>query len=214
MTNKTIKEFGIGAFPSDLRRLFNEFSLDPVELRENGIIWNAEHSQFKLYPIVIPITDIHGSPIAIGCRTLISESERKDIGLPKYKNSVYKKTSNLFALNKSYQSIRKNNLAIVVEGYFDAISAHQNKITNVVATCGTMFGKKQLAILSRYTNNICLLFDNDAPGRTSAIKAEKNLKDIDGAKIFLRFTPDGYKDLDEFLRNGGDYNTLFKDSNV
>ena len=55
MTNKTISTYKLGAFPEDLRDLYDEYDVDPVELREQNIVWNADQSQFKLYPVVIPI---------------------------------------------------------------------------------------------------------------------------------------------------------------
>lgn len=203
MTNQTIKSYKLGAFPEDLRQLYQKHDLDPKELRERNIIWNADRSQFQLYPIVIPIYDLHGVPIAIGCRTLLGDNKRKELGIPKYRNSSYKKTFHLFGLDRAVKAIRKYNKAFVVEGYFDAITANQKGIKNIVATSGTIFSERQLTILSRYTSNICLLFDNDEPGRISAKKTIDRFHDAEGVNISCEFTPDGYKDLDEYLHNGG-----------
>jgi DNA primase len=211
LTDQTIKDYNLGAFPEDVRSLYAKHQLDPVELREHNIIWNAEQSQFRNYPIVIPIHNTTGTPIAIGCRTLLGDVERKKIGIPKYINSTYKKTSYLFGLNKAHSHIRLADKVYVVEGYFDAITAHQNRIMNVVATCGTMFTEKQLIVLSRYTNNVCLFFDNDTAGKRSAKSVMNKLKEFDvNINLSCRFTPDGYKDLDEYLVKGGS-TELFKD---
>ena len=210
MTDETIDKYKLGAFPEDLRQLYKLYDLDPKELRKQDIIWNANQSQFKLYPIVIPIYDINGTAIAIGARTLTDDDKRKKMGIPKYRNSSYKKTSYLFGLNHAIDAIRKNNKVFVVEGYFDEIMAHQHGIFNVVATCGTIFSERQLIILSRYTDNICLLFDNDAPGRMSAKKVMERLDNVDEINLTCEFTPNGYKDLDEYLREGGNVN-LFKE---
>ena len=211
MTNETIETYQLGAFPSDLRDLYNKYDMDAVELRKQNIIVNANHSPFKLYPIVIPIRNTAGKSIAIGCRTLLSEERRKELGVPKYRNSTYKKTSHLFGLDRATNTIRKANKVFVVEGYFDAISAHQSNILNVVATCGTMFSERQLIILSRYTENVCLLFDNDNAGRLNAKRIMQKLGNF-SADIHLTctFTPESYKDLDEFLQRGGDFK-IFND---
>jgi DNA primase len=178
--------------------------MSPEELKKQSIIVNASHSPFKLYPIVIPVRNVSGKSIAIGCRTLVSEEKRKQLGIPKYRNSIYKKTSHLFGLDMSVSDIRKANKVFVVEGYFDAITAHQAGIKNVVATCGTIFSERQLIILSRYTENICLLFDNDDAGRRSAKKVIEKLRYFDDSiKLTCSYTPDGYKDLDEYIKNGG-----------
>ena len=209
MTDKTIETYQLGAFPNDLRDLYKKYSMDPVELRNQNIIVNANHSPFKMYPIVIPIRNVGGQSIAIGCRTLLSDEKRKELGMPKYRNSTYKKTSHLFGLDSATNAIRESNKVFVVEGYFDCITAHQNDIMNVVATCGTMFTERQLIILSRYTDNVCLLFDNDNPGRTAAKKVMQKLDGFNNdIHLGCAFTPEGYKDLDEYLRKGGNMNVF------
>lgn len=205
LSSETINEYKLGAFPRDLRELYERYKLDPVELREQNIVWNASHSQFKLYPVVVPIDNVSGKTVAIGCRTLLNNDKRKQMGIPKYRNSNYKKTSHLFGLNKAIKDIREKDRVFVVEGYFDVITSHQKGIRNVVATCGTMFSTRQLVMLTRYTKNICLLFDNDAPGHKSAKIIMSRYKDFDGdIELTCKFTPDGYKDIDEYLANGGD----------
>lgn len=214
ISDETIGIYKLGAFPKDLRELYARYDLDPVQLREREIVWNADQSQFKLYPVVIPIKNVVGRPVAIGCRTLLSEDRRKEIGIPKYRNSKYKKTAHLFGLDRAFSSIRQNNMVFVVEGYFDVITAHQKGIMNVVATCGTMFSERQLIMLSRYTDNICLLFDNDKPGRISAKKVIDKLGEYsEDVKLTCKFTPEGYKDLDEYLCKGGD-TSLFKPDDI
>lgn len=211
LSNDTISKYKLGAFPEDLRELYKRYNLDPVQLREQNIIWNANHSQFKLYPIVIPIEGIDGRTVAIGCRTILDNDKRKEIGIPKYRNSNYKKTSYLYGLDRAVCSIRKNNKVFVVEGYFDVITAHQKGIKNVVATCGTMFSTRQLVMLTRYTKNICLLFDNDIAGHKSAKTIMERYKDFSSDINFTcKFTPQGYKDVDEYISKGGDV-SLFSD---
>ena len=211
MTDDTIKTYKLGAFPSDLRDLYNRYDMNPVELRKQNIVVNAEYSPFKLYPIVIPVRNVSGKPIAIGCRTLLSSEKLKQLGLPKYRNSVYKKTSHLFGLDRAIDTIRSQDKAFVVEGYFDSITAQQNNVLNVVATCGTIFSERQMVILSRYTKNICLLFDNDDPGRRSAHRVIEKFNGFDkNVNLTCAFTPDGYKDLDEYLRKGGKIDLIEK----
>jgi DNA primase len=209
MTDKTISTYKLGAFPSDLRDLYNRFDMDPVELREQDIIINVEYSPFKLYPIVIPVHDVTGKPIAIGCRTLLSSEKLKQLGLPKYRNSSYKKTSHLFGLNHAVDAIRNKDRVFIVEGYFDCITAQRCNFLNVVATCGTIFSERQMVILSRYTKNMCLLFDNDEPGRRNSQRVMEKFSDFDkDVNLTCAFTPDGYKDLDEYLRRGGAVSTI------
>lgn len=203
LSKNTIRTHKIGAFDGNLRKLAEQLGWE--SLVEHGIIWNASESPFKQYPIVVPINDAYGKPIAIGCRTLLSEEDRESLGIPKYRNSVYSKTSHLFGLDKAIYAIRNTRRVFVVEGYFDVLSAHQNNIMNVVATCGTIFSRRQLIVLSRYAKEIILLFDNDKPGRLSSERVRKKLEHIEhsGVDVSYKFAPEGFKDLDEFILRGG-----------
>lgn len=199
ISDETITKFKIGAFPKDLRVLFS--NIDPDILKRLGIIYNASKSAYKtLFPLIIPIQDVYGNYVGIGGRTLLGEEERKKIGIIKYKNSVYEKTRHLFGLNFAKNSIRTSDESVVVEGYFDVISSHQAGMNNVVATSGTILSIKQVNLLSRYSENIKIMFDNDEPGKMAAKRfISKRMKD--GINIKEGFVPQGYKDLDEFWIN-------------
>ncbi len=213
LKDETIKSYKLGAFPKDLRALFKY--IHPEELKKQNIIWQADKSPFKFFPVVIPIRNVEGKSIAIGCRTLLDDIKRDELGIPKYRNSNYQKTSYLFGLDKAFQHIRNKNQVFVVEGYFDVITAHQNNMMNVVATCGTMFSNRQLSVLSRYTDNICLLFDNDEAGRTSAKRVlDKFHSTILTANFSCKFTPDGFKDLDEYFFKGESLESLVGGTNA
>ena len=84
--------------------------------------------------LIIPINDVQGRVIGFGGRTLSDEQ-------PKYLNSpeteLFDKGKTLFALDKAKTAIAKQDKAVVVEGYFDAIALHASGINNVVASLGT-----------------------------------------------------------------------------
>lgn len=208
ITEETIRSYRLGAFPKKLRRLTGNITWE--ELIEHGVIWNAGKSPFKHYPLIIPIAGTNGVPVAIGGRTLYSDEKREELGIPKYYNSVYSKTSFLFGLDKAIEAIRHFNRVFVVEGYFDVIAAHQRGYKNVVATCGTIFSPRQMILLSRYTDNIVLLFDNDGPGRVSSERVSKKFERIshEGVNMSYEFTPEGYKDLDELITKGDNVSSL------
>jgi DNA primase len=199
ITRKTIDKFYLGSFPTDLRTLLKEFN--PDFLLKNGILYQADKSPFSLYPLIIPIWDVNNNFIGIGGRSMMSDEERKLTGYPKYKNSQYDKGNHLFGLNYAKQSIREKDKAITVEGYFDVISSHQAGLTNVVATSGTYLSARQTMLLSRYTENINILFDNDGPGQRASEKYLKRCA-TDGVSLKGLFLPDGYKDIDEYIVSG------------
>jgi DNA primase len=197
----TIDRFYLGAFPADLRVLLKEF--DAEFLKKNGILYQADKSPFQFYPLIIPIWDANDNFIGIGGRTLMPERQLKSLGYPKYKNSQYDKRNHLFGLNYAKSEIRNKNTAIVVEGYFDVISSHQAGITNVVSTSGTFLSLKQTMLLSRYCEDIKILFDNDDAGKKAATKFIDRCK-AGGIRLKELFLPDGYKDIDEYIVNSKD----------
>ncbi len=125
--------------------------------------------------LMFPITDVHGSVVGFTARKLNQEDPGRTAGASvggKYINTpetdVYKKSAVLYGLSQAKQEIRKQDLAVIVEGTMDVISSHQAGITNVVASSGTALGPEQINLLKRYTKNIALAFDPDAAGQTAA----------------------------------------------
>lgn len=208
-----IKKFQIGLFPRDLRELFT--IIDPEKLRAAGIIKNASESMFKLQDLVIPIKDVYGNYIAIAGRTRLNECERKKRKIPKYINSVYNKSHHFFGLNFAKKSIFETNRVYIVEGYYDVIKSHQQNITNVVAICGIFLSFRHLVLLSRYTDNIILMFDNEPKAQERANKIVEK-KQYEGISLSaINPLPEGIKDVDEFLRTNSaeDLFSLLEDEN-
>jgi DNA primase len=151
--------------------------------------------------LMIPIHDLRSRAIAFGGRCL-------DNSEPKYLNSpetpLFSKSSILFGMDKARDAIGKQDQAIVVEGYFDAIALHQVGINQVVASMGVALGQNQIRQLLRYTDSkkIILNFDGDKAGINAAERAIAGFKDlVYGGAVQLRILtiPSG-KDADEFLK--------------
>lgn len=115
--------------------------------------------------ITIPIIDKKGNILGFG-----GKGEK-----PKYLNSsdsdIYHKDNILFGLWNAQESIRKQNKAILCEGYFDVISLHRAGITNAVASCGTAFTEGQAKLLKKHTSTAVLFYDNDKAGNKATEKA-------------------------------------------
>lgn len=130
--------------------------------------------------IIIPIQDEKGNIIAFGARTL------EDSQGPKYLNSpetpVFNKSRSLFGLHQAKESIKNLDSIIVMEGYFDVISAHSHGLTNVVATLGTALTEQHIKILARYTNSrlIYLAFDIDEAGVNATNRGAEVIKSVLG----------------------------------
>lgn len=118
--------------------------------------------------LVFPILDVKAAVIAFGARVL-------DDSLPKYINSpetpVYVKGRHLYGLHAAKEAIRKQDLAIVVEGYLDCIIPHQHGLHNVVASLGTALTAEQVRLLKRFTRNVCLIFDGDSAGEAASLRS-------------------------------------------
>lgn len=194
---ESINKFNLGLFPNDLRLLFSE--IDPKDLRDAGIIRNASSSVFKIQNLLIPITDVYNEYIALAGRTLLTEEERKKRGIAKYRNSIYKKSHHLFGLNFAKNTILEKNVVYVVEGYFDVIMPHQKGMNNVVATCGTFLSSRHIALLSRYTDRIVIILDNEENAQEKAnMIVEK--KKFPGVEILAKNPLKDEKDIDDYLK--------------
>lgn len=154
--------------------------------------------------IMFPIWDVNNNIIAFTAR--INPEKEKTEKTGKYINSpqtaVYDKSRVLFALNKAKMAIRKEDLAIVVEGQMDAISCHQYGFNNVVASSGTALTTEQVALIKRFTNNVALAFDMDKAGQMAA---DRGIREVLAQELNLKIIilPNG-KDPDECLRNNPD----------
>ncbi len=219
LKEETIQKFQLGYAPQGWETLYGylvEQKHFPVELvekaglivpRKNG---NGYYDRFR-DRLMIPIHDIQGRVIGFGGRTLTDE-------LPKYLNSpeteLFDKGKTLFALDKAKNAISKQDQAIVVEGYFDAIALHTAGIQNVVASLGTALSLNQVRQLVRYSESkqIILNFDADAAGNKAAERAIGEIEELaNKGYINLRILniPNG-KDPDEYLQRNSkeDYQKL------
>ena len=120
--------------------------------------------------IIFPIISYNHRIIGFGGRT-ISESEDS----AKYINSsdsiIYRKSNSLYGLNAALSFIRREESAILVEGYFDLLSLHQYGIKNAVAPLGTALTDGQIKLLKRFTRNMAIAFDTDDSGIKATIKS-------------------------------------------
>jgi DNA primase len=165
---KTIEVFQLGYAPDDWHALENTltgrgFSREELidagllVLREDGNVFD----RFR-HRLMIPIFDNNGRPIGFGARAL------KDGDEPKYLNSpqsaLFDKSRTLYGLHAARNAIRDQKVAVIVEGYMDALAAHQFGFANVVASLGTALTEQQFKLLQRLCKRIVLALDPDAAG--------------------------------------------------
>jgi DNA primase len=210
LSEETIQQFQLGYAPQGWETLYSylvEQKHYPAQLVEAaGLIVPRKSGGSGYYDrfrnrIIIPIRDTQGRVIGFGGRALGDEQ-------PKYLNSpeteLFDKGKTLFALDKAKTAISKEDKAIVVEGYFDAIALHAAGIPNAVASLGTALSLDQVRQLLRYTDSkqIILNFDADKAGTQAAERAIGEIEKLAyQGEVQLRVLniPDG-KDADEFLK--------------
>ncbi len=125
--------------------------------------------------ITFEIHDSQGRIVGFGARSL-------DGSEPKYLNTqateAFDKSMTLYGLDWSAETIRRSGQAVVVEGYMDAITAHENGFRNVVACMGTAITSDQLQELRKLLANppdgvtagITLCLDSDAAGQEATLR--------------------------------------------
>jgi DNA primase len=127
----------------------------PGETRERGI-----YDYFR-QRLIFPLRDTRGRVIGFGGRILGE-------GQPKYLNSpqtlLFEKNNVLYALDMAREAIKQEQQAIIVEGYVDAIIAHQYGTRQTVACIGSAITEKHVQQLKKLTRQITLALDPDAAG--------------------------------------------------
>ena len=210
--------FQFGYFPnienmSALTSLVDENSLYDSKLlfqkniEDSFCLRKINFSYFDNFPLIVPYKDHYGNIVAIVARTLFSEEERQQKKIPKYKNTVFKKSNFLFGLFENKQYILDQNSVYIVEGQFDVIKAVENNFRNIVGLGNSNLTSYQFSLITRYTDNIFLLLDNDEAGE----KGRKRIMDKFSALANIRnfYLPPQYKDIDEyFSKNKNEFPTL------
>jgi DNA primase len=158
--------------------------------------------------LMFPIADSRGRVIGFGGRLLAGSG-------PKYLNSpqtqLFDKSSHLYGLNLAAPAIRLQDSAVIVEGYMDAITAHQNGFTNVVASMGTSVTERQITALKKLSRNVVFALDADNAGE-EATRRGVGYENILEAEIRVAVLPQG-KDPDDVIRqDAAAWTGLIKDA--
>lgn len=152
--------------------------------------WEIEEDHFRA---VFPHRDVYGDIVTTIGRALYPEME------PKYYHPPFPKKCHLFGLYQNKETIWQSGKAILVEGPLDVILAWQNGLKTVVSCLGTALSEEQAILLSRYTNQVVVLPDEDKSGELARPKWINQLETIGIRVDNVRL---GHKDLDEAMREG------------
>ena len=173
LDKQAAEAFGIGLSPSDGESLKNHLireGYSQEDLASAGVVRAGDdgvtHDLFR-GRLMFPIRDAHGNLVGFGARTL-------DGSEPKYLNSpqgaLFDKSRILYAMDRARTDIRRDG-AVIVEGYMDAIAAHQAGFKNVVAQMGTALTEFQVDEIRRLTGKMTMALDQDAAGQNATLRS-------------------------------------------
>lgn len=191
-TDATIERHQLGWAPGGwdalARKLAVRRQVRPDELVEVGLASPRQrgdgiYDRFR-ERVIFPIRDQNGHPVGLGGRVLGTEGsgeDGRDKG-PKYLNSpatpLFDKSRTLYLIDRAKTAIRKTGQAVIVEGYTDALMAHQAGFENVVASLGTALTPGQVALVTRYGKRIALAYDVDPAGQKAGTLGATALEEL------------------------------------
>ncbi len=205
ITEETTKVFHLGFAPDSWEALsthLRQKGATQEQLEKSGLVVKKDeggsYDRFR-GRLIFPVFDAQGKPIAFGGRTLDPDGE------PKYLNSpetpAYTKGRHLYGLHLSKDEIRRQEFAILVEGYLDLIVPYQNGVKNIVASLGTALTPEQVKLMGRFARKVLVNYDGDRAGVQAAKRAIETIlaEDIEVKVLVL---PDN-ADPDDFIRKHG-----------
>lgn len=228
ITPAVISNYSLGLALKEPNELYKHLKreFDDSILEQAGLILKSNQGGYVdrfRNRIIIPIQSENGDCVAFGARA-IEEGQN-----PKYLNSsdspIYNKSRILYGLYTAKEAIKQEDAVIIMEGYFDVISAQAHGIKNAVASCGTSLTLEHVKLISRYTKNrrLYLSFDTDIAGQNAtkrggeliktAFQGLGNIKQFDESHVATNddkysceirvISPPEGKDPDEFIRTAG-----------
>jgi len=202
-TEATIDKFGLGYTP-DAKDQFLQAALThgfkEDVLKKLGLVSRNYRMDFFRNRVMFPIKSVSGKVIAFAGRIMGNHKKA-----PKYVNSpeteIYIKSKIVYGIYEAKKAIRKEEECLLVEGYTDVISLHQNGIENVVASSGTSLTVEQLQLIKRNTPNLKIIYDGDSAGVNAALRGlDLALEQDLNVKIVM--LPEG-EDPDSFIKKVG-----------
>lgn len=171
-----LQAFGIGFAPDSYSATYEHLLKEGFsrnEIISAGLGVQKELSEERMYDrfrnrVMFPIGDAQGKIIGFGGRAM-GNSDAKYVNSPD--GPLYHKSTVLFGLHQAREAIRQTRTIVLVEGYFDVVSAHKAGVKNAVAVSGTALTEDHVRLLKRYADTVVLCLDQDAAGQQAAMRA-------------------------------------------
>ena len=205
MSKSILTTFGVGYAPDSwdsMVKAMKAKGYTEQELKDSGLVTVSQKNGniFDRFRdrLMFPIIDVRGNVIGFGGRIIKNNSDAA-----KYLNSpetlIFNKRKNLFGLNLAKKS--KQGYLILVEGNIDVVALHQYGFDNAIASLGTSLTEEQAVLMTRYTDQVVLIYDGDNAGQRAAQRAIPILEKA-GLQVKVLQMRDA-KDPDEFLKKFG-----------
>jgi DNA primase len=201
LNEKSISDFQLGYSPSSweiLKQYLLERGFAEIEILNAGLIVQSDdgttHDRFR-HRLIFPIRDQRGRITGFGGRALDNETQPKYLNSPQ--TAVFDKSDTLYGIHLAAPAIRREDKAIIVEGYMDVIVPHQYGFQNVVASMGIAVTEKQVNKIKRLTKNLILSLDPDEAGEEAMLRCVEHENNL-GIDIRVVLVPGG-KDPDELI---------------
>ncbi|WP_077621479.1 DNA primase [Sediminibacillus massiliensis] len=203
-TDELIDTFQLGFSPNSrefIVQFLEKKGFHPQTMVKAGLLSMNDQNQISdrfRGRVIFPIRNHLGKSVAFGGRSINGQE-------PKYLNSpeseLFHKGTLLYNFDKARSTIRKEEAAVLFEGYMDVISAHKAGVHNGVATLGTSLTDAQAKLLRRYVDTVIICYDGDNAGLQATYKAAKTLKKA-GCIVKVAVLPEGM-DPDDFITQKG-----------
>ena len=205
MSKSILTTFGVGYAPDSwdsMVKAMRAKGYTDEELKDSGLV-TVSQKNGNLFDrfrdrLMFPIIDVRGNVIGFGGRII-----KNDPNAAKYLNSpetmIFNKRKNLFGLNFAKKS--KQGFLILVEGNIDVVALHQYGFDNAIASLGTSLTEEQAALMTRYADQVVLIYDGDNAGQNATKRAIPILEKA-GLQVKVLQIRDA-KDPDEFLKKFG-----------
>jgi DNA primase len=204
LNRATIEEFTIGFAPegqSTVVDVLKKRGFSQQELQDAGLTNRFGGDLFR-GRMMVALSDAAGEVVGFTGRIIVDDPKA-----PKYLNTpqtlLFDKSRHIFGLAQAKEAIRKENVAVVVEGNLDVVSSHQAGVKHVVATAGTAMTEQHLKTLSRLAERIKLSFDGDRAGLAATERAIDIAQRV-GVEVEVVTLPGDAKDPDELIQQGAE----------
>jgi len=214
--DETIKKFDLGYSPQEKdafskSALKNGFQLEFLE--KTGLTIVNENYQVDRFRgrVMFPIKSLSGRVVGFGGR-ILGDNKKTAKYLNSPESEIYHKSKVLYGIYEAKQSVAKEDVCYLVEGYTDVIQMVQSGVTNVVSSSGTALTELQIRLIQRLTQNIVVLFDGDAAGLRASLRGIDMIL-AQGMNVRVCSFPEG-EDPDSFAKKNSQeaIKLFFKDN--